>query len=87
MIWILKNVYIDKLDNIVNKCSNIYHRTNKTKFVDVKPNTYFDFHKENNNEVPKFKVGDNVRILEYRNIYAIGHVANCSEEVFVIKKS
>ena len=49
MTWISKNVYIDKLDDIVNKCNNIYHRTTKTKFVDVKPSIYFDFHKENNN--------------------------------------
>ena len=25
--------------------------------VNVKSSTYIDFHKENNNEVPKFKVG------------------------------
>ena len=77
MTWISKNAYIDKLDDIVN--------TTKTKFVDVKPSIYFDFHKENNKEVPKFKVVDNVRILEHRNIFAKGYVPNCLEEVFVIK--
>ena len=29
---IQKNVYIDKLDDIVNECSNIYHRTTEMKF-------------------------------------------------------
>ena len=30
-----KNVYIDKLDDIVNKYNNTYHRTIKMKPVDV----------------------------------------------------
>ena len=33
---ILKSVYIDKLDDIVNKYNNIYHRTIKVKPVYVK---------------------------------------------------
>ena len=35
-----KNVYIDKLDDIVNKYNNTNHRTSKMKPVDVKSNTY-----------------------------------------------
>ena len=31
-----KHVYIDKLDDIVNKYNNTYHRTIKMKPVDVK---------------------------------------------------
>ena len=42
MTSISKNVYIDQLDDIVNKCNNTYHRTIKTKPVDVKPSTYVD---------------------------------------------
>ena len=30
-----KHVYIDKLDDIVNKCNNTYHRSIKMKPVDV----------------------------------------------------
>ena len=56
------------------------------KPVDVKPIIYIDFNKENNKEVPKFKVRDNVRISKYKNIFAKGYVPNWSEEVFVIKK-
>ena len=37
-----KNVYIDKLDDIVNKYNNTYHSTIKMKPVDVKSNTYID---------------------------------------------
>ena len=35
-----KNVYIDKLDDIVNKYKNTYHSTMKMKTVDVKSSTY-----------------------------------------------
>ena len=83
---ISKNVYIDKLDNIVNEYNNIYHRTIKMKPVDVKDNTYIDFKKEVNDKDPKFKVGDHVRISKYKNIFAKGYTPNWSEEVFVIKQ-
>ena len=45
MSSISKNVYIDKLDGIVNKYNNTYHRTIKTKPVDVKPSIYTDYNK------------------------------------------
>ena len=35
MTSIPKNVYIDKLDDIVNEYNNTYHRTIKMKPVDV----------------------------------------------------
>ena len=38
MTPISKSVYIDKLDDIVNKYSNTYHNTIKMKLVDVKSN-------------------------------------------------
>ena len=72
MISILKNVYIDKLDDIVNEYNNIYHRTFKMKPVDVKDNTYIDFDGEVNDRDPKFKVGDHVRISKYKNIFSKG---------------
>ena len=81
-----KNVYIDKLDDIVGEYKNTYHRTIKMKPVDVKDNTYIDFKKEVNDKDPKFKVGDHVRISKYKNIFAKGYTPNWSEEVFVIKK-
>ena len=36
MTLVSKNVYIDKLDGIVNECSNTYYKTIKIKPVDVK---------------------------------------------------
>ena len=45
MTSVSKNVYIDKLDDIVGEYNNTY-RTIKMKPVDVKDNTYIDFKKE-----------------------------------------
>ena len=45
MTAISKNVYIDKLDDIVDEYNNTYHRTIKMKPADVKDNTYIDFKK------------------------------------------
>ena len=85
MTSISKNVYIDKLDDIVKKYNNTYHTSIKMKPVDVKDNTYIDFKKEVNDENPKFKVGDHVRISKYKNIFAKGYMPNWSEEIFIIK--
>ena len=57
-----KNMYIDKLDDILNKFNNTYHSRIKMKPVDVKPNTYIESSKEINYHDPKFNIGDIVRI-------------------------
>ena len=57
-----KNVYFDKLDDIMGEYNKTYHRTIKMKLIDVKDNTYLDSKKELNDKDPKFKVGDHVRI-------------------------
>ena len=62
MSSISKNVYIDKLDDIVNKYNNTYHSTIKMKPVDVKSSTYIDSSKEINDKNPKLKIADIVRI-------------------------
>ena len=86
MTSISKNVYINKLDDIVNKYNNTYHTTIKMKPIDVKDNTYINADKKINNKDPKFKVGDRVRTSKYKNNFAKGYMPNWSEEVFVIKK-
>ena len=86
MTSISKNVYIDKLDDIVNKYNNTYHSTIKMKPVDVKSSTYIDSSKEINDKDPKFKVWDAVRTSKCKNIFAKGYVPNWSKEVFIIKK-
>ena len=55
MTLISKNVYIDKLDGIVNKYNNLCHNTIQTKPVDVKTSRYINSSKEINDDDPKFK--------------------------------
>ena len=70
MASISKNVYIDILDDIVNEYNNTHYRTIKMKPIDVRDNTCIDVGKEVNDKDPKYKVGDHVRILKYKNIFA-----------------
>ena len=86
MTSISKNVYIDKLDDIVEKHNNTYRTSIKMKPVDVKDNKYIDFKKEFSDKNHKFKVADQVRISKYKNIFAKGYMPNWSEEIFIIKK-
>ena len=85
MTAVSKNVYINKLDDIVNEYNNTYHKTIKMKPIDLKDNTYIDSIKEVNDKDPKFRVGDHVRISK-KNIFAKGYTPNWSEEGFLIKE-
>ena len=87
MTTISKNVYIDKLDNIVKECNNTYHKKIKMKSINIKDNAYINFEKEVKNKDPKFNVGDYLRISKYKNIFAKGYMPNWSEEVFIITKT
>ena len=86
MTSISKNVYINKLNAILNKYNNTYHTTIKMKPIDVKDNTYINTNKEINYKDPKFKVGDYIRISKYKNIFAKGYMPNWSVEVFAIDR-
>ena len=81
MISISKNVYTDKLDDIVNWYNNLYHRIIQMKPVDVKPIIFIEFDKYNNKKGTKFKVDEHVRISKYKNIFAKSYVPIWSEEV------
>ena len=61
MTSVSKNLYIDKLDDIVNEYNNTYS-TIKMKPVEVKSSTCIDFDVENNDKDPNFEVGDHIRI-------------------------
>ena len=76
MTSIANNVCIDKLDDIVNEYNNTYHRTIRMKPTDVKDNTYMDLGKGINDNDPKFKVDDHVRISKYKNIFTKGDTLN-----------
>ena len=86
MTYIGKNVYFDVLDDIVKKYNNTVHSSIKMKPKDVKDDSFAEYFEESNKKDPKFKVGDNVRISKYKNIFAKGYTPNWSEEVFVVNK-
>ena len=86
MTSISANVYIDKLENIVDKYHNTCHNTIKMKPADVKSSTYINSSKEIIDEDPKFIIGDIIKTSKYKNVFAKGNIPNWCEEVFVIKK-
>ena len=62
----------------VNKYNNTYS-TIKMKPVDLKPSIYIDFNKKN-------KVGDNVRISKYKNIFAYIMLQICLKKFLWLQK-
>ena len=57
------------------------------KPIDVTSGSYIEYNEDSNKKVPKFKVGDLVRISKYKNIFAKGYTPNWSEKVFVVSKT
>ena len=86
MTTIGKNVYFNDLDDIVDKHNNSIHSSIKMKPKDVTDDSFVEYSEETNAKGPKFKVGDNVRISKYKNIFAKGYAPNWSEEGFVVNK-
>ena len=65
----------------------LFIKTIKIKPIEVTDDYYAKYNEDPSNEInPKFKVGDNVRISKYKNIFAKRYARNWSEEVFVINK-
>ena len=54
------------------------------KPTDVTDDSYVQYKEDFNKKEPKFKVGDHVRIPNYKNIFAKGYAPNWLEEVFVV---
>ena len=86
VIAISKNIYVDALDDIVNKYNNMVYKTIKMKPIDVTDDSFAEYNEESNKKDPKFKIGDHVRISKYKNIFAKGYAPNWSEEVFIMNK-
>ena len=89
MTAISKDVYFDVLDDIVNKYNNTVHRTIKMKSIEVTDDYYAECNENSmelhsNKKNPEFKVGDNVRISKYKNIFAKRYTPNWSEEVLLL---
>ena len=86
MTAVSKNVYTDRLDELVDKYNKTCHRKLKMKPADVQSVTHIDYGIKNNDKDLKFKVDNYVTISKFKNISAKGNAPNWSEEVFVIKK-
>ena len=79
MTSISKNVYIDKLDDIVNKYINTYHRTVKMKPADIKSRTYIDFIKKIKGKVLNLKLA-----IIYEKVFVIIIVKNTVPQKSII---
>ena len=86
MTAISKNVYFDVLDDIVEKYNNTYHKNIKMKPIDVGDNSFAEYNEESNEQDPRFKIGDHVRISKFKNVFAKRYTPNWSEEIFLVKK-
>ena len=85
MTAISKNAYFDVLDDIFDKYNKV-HRTVEIKLIEVTDDYDAEYNEIPNKKDPKFKVGDNVRISKYKDIFAKGYTPNWSEEVFIVNK-
>ena len=89
MTSISKSMYIDKLDDLVNKYNNRYHSTTKTtkmKYIDVKSSTYIDSNNEINDQDPKPDFGDVFRKSKHKTFLHKAIVPNLPQEAFVFTK-
>ena len=86
MTAVSKNVYFDLLGDIVNKYYNTVDRRIKMKPIEIISDFQAEYNEDSNVTKPKFKVGDHVRILKYKNTFSKGCTQNWLEEVFVVSK-
>ena len=56
------NVYLDVLDDIVDKDNNTFHTTIKMKRIDVKSDSHGECNVDSNEKNPKFEIDDHVGI-------------------------
>ena len=86
MTTIGENVHFNDLDDIVKKYNSTVHDSIKIKPKDVTDDSFVEYSEETKEKDPKFKVGDNVSISKYKNIFAKVYTPKRSEEVFVVNK-
>ena len=48
--------------------------------------SYAEYNEDSNQNEPKFKADDQVRISKYKTVFAKGYTQNWSKEVFVVTK-
>lgn len=88
--------YIDILQDLIYSYNHSYHSSIKMRPCDVNSknimtvwnNLYARKHVQNNTNtsptLPKFHIGDYVRITKYKHVFQKGYESNWSDEIFVI---
>lgn len=88
--------YIDILDKLVSSYNRSYHRSIKSKPIDVNKKNeskiFFNLYgytnemgKNENGDIKlQFKLGDLVRITKYKTIFDKGYTPNWTQEMFII---
>ena len=82
MIAISKSVSNIVLDDVANRYNNTCHRIIKMTHFNVKSGVYIKYNVDSN---AKFKIGDQVKLSKYENVFSKAYTPNWSEEVFVIR--
>ncbi|MCP4349738.1 MAG: transposase family protein, partial [Desulfobacterales bacterium] len=81
--------YLEDLEKIVNAINHSYHRSIKCRPIDVTLKTerkvWETLYGQSNSAKPfKFKVGDKVRIAQYKHCFKKCYLPNFTEEIFTI---
>ena len=84
MTYIGKNVYINALDDIVDKYNNTVHISIKMKPKGVSDSVLVEYAEESNKKDFKYRIGDNVRISKYKNIFVQNTVQNTVPWTYLI---
>ena len=61
--------YLDYLEKLVDEYNNTYNRAIGKKFIHADYSALTQKN-ESSHKVPKFKVGDRVRVTKYKNIFS-----------------
>ena len=75
--------YLGYLNKLMDEYNNTYHCSIGKKPVEVDYSALND-EIESSHKVPKFKVGDIVRITKYENIFSNGYIKYWLKGIFVI---
>ena len=66
----IQQTNFDVLNDILDKYNNTVHKTIKMKPMEVTDDSYAEYKEIENKKNSKFKVGGNIRISKYKNIFA-----------------
>ena len=88
------HMYIDDIQNIVDKYNNTYHSSIKMTTVEASNEgiVYYDLYNKRHREMlkrsnkSKYKTGDIVRIHRFKKLFEKGYAKKWTDEIFTIYK-